>query len=117
MSSSPKPDSNITAVVARLEDFLAQYLADAEKLGITAGAEQVAAAIDEAIRRCQDNSPPAAVGETVEEVFLDGISVALVEERLGVYEKQKNADGEEVFLAVGDEVWVECLTALRKKLD
>ena len=106
-------NSQIASVVARLQDFLTGYLEEAGKLGISVGAAQILAAIDEAIKRCRtkESAPPA--GETAEAFFLDGISAALVEEQQGVYEKQKNADGEEVYLVVSDDVWIECLTSLR----
>ncbi|MDR2462368.1 MAG: hypothetical protein LBD30_01120 [Verrucomicrobiales bacterium] len=109
-------NTELASVVARLEDFLAKYLADADRLGISISAGELAAAIDEAIHRCRDKSPSAPAGESVEAFFLDGISAALVEERQGVCEKQKNADGEEVYLAVSDEVWVQCLAALRESV-
>lgn len=112
------PGDDVAVIVARLEDFLAKYLADAGKLGIAVGAEQVAGAVDEAIRRCREKSPAVAGGkETVEAFFLDGISAALVEEQQGVYEKRKNEAGEEVFMVVSDEVWARCLTALRAAVE
>jgi hypothetical protein len=115
--STPQPDASLAAIVARLEDFLANYLADSGKSGLTVSAAQLAAAIDEAIRRCREKPAPSApAAETAEAFFLDGISAALVEEQQGVCEKQPNADGEEVFLMVSDRVWIECLTALRQRV-
>jgi hypothetical protein len=115
--SSPVPENqdaaSIASVVAKLADFLVKYLEDAGKLGISVDAAQVAAAIDEAIRRCQTKQPGGPADESVTAFFLDGLSAALVDEQQGVYEKQKNADGEEVYIVVGDDVWVQCLTALR----
>jgi hypothetical protein len=114
--SVPAPDPSLAAIVARLEDFLAKYLADCKKSGLTVSAAQLGAAVDEAIRRCREQAPTASpAGDSAEAFLLDGISAALVEEREGVHEKHTGADGAEIYRTVSVGVWVECLTALRKK--
>jgi hypothetical protein len=118
MPQSNQPAENseqaqIASVVVRLQEFLTEYLAEAGKLGISVKPKQILAAIDESIKRCQTKQSSLPAEESVEAFFLDGLSAALAEEQQGIYEKRKNEEGEEVYLVVSDEVWLECLTALR----
>ncbi|MDD5261816.1 MAG: hypothetical protein PHD76_08195 [Methylacidiphilales bacterium] len=114
---SGKPDlSQIQAIVLRLEDFLATTVEEGQRLGLTLSAPQILSVIDTALGRLQGNDSPKPVEETVEGYFLDGFTEALLQEHLGIYEKVKDPDGQEVYVPISDALWIECLRALHESV-
>jgi parvulin-like peptidyl-prolyl isomerase len=109
----PAANNEFAPVIKRLQETLIEYLNEGKSLGIKFDRTEVVAAIDRAIAKLNGANDEAR-RETPKEFFLDGVTELLLEEREGVFEKQKDGNGEEKYLAVSVAVWAQCLGELRK---
>lgn len=112
---SPEQEQ-IGVVVEKLEEFLAGYLEQAEKLKITISSQNVLDLVDRAILVAQKVEQKLDYEKTVEGYFLDGMLEDFVTHQESIYEQVTSSEGELAYVPLSDAIWLQCLKMLRAKL-
>ena len=122
MEVTKRPDSNQAAeigrIVRRLESIVTNHLEGARRIGHPLTLEQVIAIIDALRAEAEGQQRPVAFSNgEVAFYLMDGLYEELLAEPSNIFSSTQVAEGVVRFEPLQREFWLECLQALRHRLE
>jgi Asp-tRNA(Asn)/Glu-tRNA(Gln) amidotransferase B subunit len=114
--TSGAEEEQLRVLVQRMEDFIADYLLQAEKMKIVISSQQVLDLVDRALLKAQKVEGAIPYAKTVEGYFLDGMLEDLNCQPESIFEQVTTPEGETIYGPLSDKVWIACLKKLRLTL-